>query len=93
MIRPVLVLGIGLLLGACVAAEPARLRLQQFQALCTDLPPSTFGGGWVLMPPLSGDSPLTPEEVQKQFEAMNADAYRTKVEQQRAVCRAQRMRP
>jgi hypothetical protein len=45
------------MLAGCESAE-----LRDFRALCKDVPPPReFGGGWVLLPPLSPGTELPPE--------------------------------
>jgi hypothetical protein len=62
--------------GGCDNAE-----LRDFRALCEDLPPPRgFGGGWVLLPPLSPDTKLSPE--------MQASVDAGKVNDLAKVCEA-----
>jgi hypothetical protein len=91
MIRTALVVVLAAsLVGGCGTLVANRVQLQQFQSLCEDIPPETFGGGWVLMPPLSGEAQQSLDEVKRQWKASETDPYRKKVEQLRAVCKSER---
>ena len=71
----------------CGTLDADRAQLLQFQALCNDLPPSAYVSSWVIMPPLSGEALLSPEESEKQTQAMVEDAIRSNVvERLRVVC-------